>query len=281
MFIKVNIVKKVFIILVLAGIFITDTHAQRGWEAGGWLGGAHYFGDLNTGYYLGSPGIAGGVIARYNFDERICLKFSGNYGQVSAEDKNSKNVYERARNLSFKSSVLEGTAQVEFNFLPYIHGSKDNFYTPYLFGGFSVVKFDPKAELNGTWYELRPLGTEGQFQGEEYYSTTGAFAYGGGFKLDLSYELSLNLELGVRYLFTDYLDDVSTVFPDKEDLENLRGDLAVRLADRSILIPGVNDGQIGETGRQRGNSKTKDSYIFLGLGVVYYFGDLRCPPYTK
>lgn len=268
--------------LILSSLIIAacSLFAQRGWEAGGWLGASHYFGDLNTNFYLGSPGVAGGVIARYNFDERICLKFSGNYGVVSADDADSKNIYERARNLSFRSTILDGTAQLEFNFLPYIHGSRDNFYTPYLFGGFSVVKSNPKAELNGVWHELRPLGTEGQFQGEEYYSTTGALALGGGFKLDLSYELSLNLEFGIRRLFSDYLDDVSTVYPDKEDLENLRGSIAVAFSDRSILIPGVNDGQIGEIGRQRGNSKSKDSYVFLGLGLVYYFGDLRCPPYS-
>jgi len=275
-------VKKIRLFTLLLGILLCNfLSAQRGWEAGGWIGLSHYFGDLNTGYSLSSPGLAAGVIARYNFDERVCLKFSANYGQGSGDDAKSKNAYEKARNLSFRSPVMEGSAQVEFNFLPYIHGSRDNFYTPYLFGGFSVVNFNPQAELNGKWHDLRPLGTEGQFRGEEYYSTTGALCYGGGFKIDLSYEWSINLEIGARYLFSDYLDDVSTVYADKEDLENLRGDIAVALSDRSILVPGVNDGQIGQTGRQRRNSTTKDTYVFLGIGFLYYFGDLRCPPYSR
>ena len=79
---------------------------------------------------------------------------------------------------SFKSNIFDGTAQFEFNFLPYIHGSKDQFYTPYLFAGFSVFYFNPKAELDGETYELRPLGTEGQFKGDEYYTVQGAFTYG-------------------------------------------------------------------------------------------------------
>ena len=37
----------------------------------------------------------------------------------------------------------------EFNFLPYIHGSRDYFFTPYLFAGFSVFSFNPKAEYTG------------------------------------------------------------------------------------------------------------------------------------
>lgn len=45
-------------------------------------------------------------------------------------------------------------------------------------------------------------------------------------KIDLSYRWSLNLELSARRIFSDYLDDVSTVYADKEDLEKLRGDVA-------------------------------------------------------
>ena len=184
------------------------------------------------------------------------------------------------RNLSFKSDIFEGAVNFEFNFLPYNHGSRDEFYTPYLFAGFSVVNFNPKAEINGQTVELRELGTEGQFQGEEYYSITGAFNYGIGFKVDLSYEWSINIELGARRLYTDYLDDVSTVYPDMEDLEAQRGVIAVQLSDRSFELEDV-DRPIGELGRQRGNSKNNDSYALLGIGLVYYFGDIRCPKYSR
>lgn len=51
---------------------------------------------------------------------------------------------------------------------------------------------------------------------------------------------------------------------------------------RSLLLPGVNeDGLLSQPGRQRGNSVTKDTYAFFGLGLVYYFGDLKCPPYSR
>ena len=260
-------------------IFTSSAAAQRGFELGGWMGAAHYFGDLNTTFRVNHPGFAGGLIARYNFNNRLCFKLSGNFGQVSADDADSKNAFERARNLSFKTSILEATGQFEFNFLPYNHGSRDEWFTPYLFAGVTTFSFNPMAEFEGQMVELRELGTEGQFRGEEYYTIMGAIAYGGGFKMDLSYEWSLNIELSARKLFTDYLDDVSTVYPDMDDLENLRGDLAVKLSDRSIIIPGVNEDRLGQAGIQRGNSSTNDSYAFLEVGLVYYFGNLRCPTY--
>lgn len=270
--------KKLSVLLTLIA-FSLSLAAQRGWEAGGWLGASYYFGDLNTNYNLSMPGLAGGIIGRFNFNDRICVKFSGNMGQVMGDDAVSKNSFERARNLSFRSRIIEGAAQLEFNFLPYRHGSRDEFFTPYLFGGLNVFHFNPKAEYQGQWVELRPLGTEGQFKGDEYYSVNAGLVYGFGFKIDLSYEWSLNIEVGARTLFTDYLDDVSGFYPDNDDLRRARGNMAADLSDRSIVIPGVNEGKIGQAGRQRGSTTISDSYVLLGIGVVYYFGDLKCPSY--
>lgn len=256
------------------------SHAQRGWELGGWAGVSYYYGDLKPEFSLKKPGPAMGVIARWNFNERICLKFSGNATSVGADDADSDNAFQRSRNLSFQSFVVDGAAQLEFNFLPYVHGSKDEFYTPYLFGGFSVFHFNPKTEFGGEIVELRPLGTEGQFRGEEYYSIQGAATLGAGFKIDLNYRWSLNVECSIRRLYTDYFDDVSGVYADKDDIEALRGETALLLSDRSWEVESV-DQTIGETGRQRGNSKDNDTYAFLGVGILYYFGDIRCPPFLE
>ena len=259
----------------------TFAHAQKGWEAGGWVGSSFYLGDLNTEYDFSEPGLAGGLIARYNFNKRLCFKASANFAQVSASDADSPNAFERARNLSFESDIIDGTFQFEFNFLPYKHGDPDEFFTPYLFAGFNVFHFNPKTEYQGELVELRPLGTEGQFKGEEYYSVSGGFSYGFGLKVDLSYEWSLNIELNARTLFTDYLDDVSTVYADKDDIRQLRSELAVALSDRSIEIEGAPNSQIGREGTQRGNSNNNDTFITLGIGLLYYFGDVRCPEYSR
>ncbi len=273
-------VKRLFFITIIL-ILATTTWAQRGWEAGGWLGAAHYFGDLNTNYSLNDLGVAGGAIVRYNFNERLSFRFGANYAQLKAYDSDSKNAYERARNLHFKSDVVDGLLALEFNFLPYLHGHNEFYFTPYIYAGLAAVYYNPKAEYNDEWVDLRPLGTEGQFKGEEYFSVAGGLAFGVGFKFDLSYQWSVNIELSARSLFTDYLDDVSTVYPDKSDLLRSRGETAVALSDRSILVPELSDATLGRAGQQRGESNNNDQYAFLSVGLVYYFGDLRCPAYTK
>ncbi len=248
--------------------------AQQGWEAGGMAGITHYQGDINTSSFLNKPGVSISALARYNFNNRICLKIAGTYGRTGADDANSSNEFEKTRNLSFRTDIFDGSAQLEFNFMPYVHGSKEEFFTPYLFLGASVFKFDPQAFYDDRWIDLRPLGTEGQFKGEEYFSTAGAMVFGGGLKLSLTYEWSINIEVSARRLFTDYLDDVSTVYPDMEDLESLRGELSVALSD-----PSIGDQPLGDFGRQRGDAENNDMFSFANIGIVYYFGDIRCPDY--
>ncbi len=254
--------------------------AQPGWELGGWGGAAYYFGDLNTEFILKRPGGLGGMTARYNFNERLCSRFSLGFAEVSAYDSDSENPYQQARNLHFRSPITDVTTALEFNFLTFTHGSKAEFFTPYVVGGLSVFYYNPQAQYQGEWVDLRPLGTEGQFKGEEYYSLSPALMYGVGVKFSLSYVWSLQIEVGGRRAFTDYLDDVSTVYPDRTDLEKLRGEVAVALSDPSIDIPGV-DEQFGHQGFQRGDSNSKDSYAFISIGLSYYFGHLLCPAIGK
>ncbi len=249
----------------------TMASGQKGWELGGWLGVSNYFGDLNDRIYLGDVGLAGGLNARYNFNTRICTKGSLSYGRISAEDADSPNNFERSRNLSFKSSVIDFTGTIEFNFFEYVHGTEDQYYTPYLLGGFSIFRFNPKAELNGQTYSLRDMGTEGQAQGSEYGSISGGLTIGGGMKWDINDKWSFNVEFSYRNLFTDYLDDVSTTYPDLVQLAAQRGPEAALLSDRSLM-----DG-IGVPGRQRGNSKDNDTYTFFGISIMRYFGRLECP----
>lgn len=270
--------KQLFFCLSLC-FFFQCLQAQEGWEAGGWVGVSNYFGDLNTNFDVTSPGLAAGVLVRYNFNKRIALRIGGNFGQISADDANSDNVFEQARNLNFRSNVIDGTLQLEFNFLPFTHGSSDQFFTPYLTAGVVVFNFEPETQYQGEWVELRPLGTEGQFKGEEYFSTQMGIGYGGGVKVSLNYEWSLNVHVDSRWLFTDYLDDVSTVYADPDDIENMRGEVAAALSNRALDVPGVEADF--SPGRQRGNAFNNDSYVFVGVGVTYYFGDLRCPKVSR
>ncbi|MGB4960417.1 MAG: DUF6089 family protein, partial [Saprospiraceae bacterium] len=206
-------------ILCLAGI----SHGQKGYELGGWLGTSFYFGDLNTNLKITKPSLAGGLNARYNFNTRIAAKTSLNYGRIAADDANSDNNFERNRNLSFQSHIFDWSNVIEFNFFKYEHGHKEFYMTPYFFGGFNVFHFNPTAELDGEKYSLRNFGTEGQPLGQEYSPFNLGLILGGGFKYDINRTWSVNLEISTRFVFTDYLDDVSSIFPDKTLLESTRG----------------------------------------------------------
>jgi opacity protein-like surface antigen len=272
-------VKKRFIALFATSLFLFSNQAtaQRGWEAGGGIGVSHYFGDLNTSFNVMHPGIAVSGTARFNFNDRICLKMSATYGTIGADDKDAKNVFERQRNLNFSSAIVDGAAQLEFNFLPYNYFDDNQRFTPYLFAGFNVFTFNPTAKYNGQSYSLRTLGTEGQFKGEEYYTTQMGLVYGGGLKIALDETWSINIEASARALFTDYLDDVSTVYPKMTDLNKQRGPVAVALSDPSIK------NEEGQTysllGRQRGEKNNNDMYTFFTVSLLYYFGDLKCPSF--
>ena len=92
----------------------------------------------------------------------------------------------------------------------------------------------------GTWVDLEPLGTEGQYSTlndtdvnagiEPYKQIQLAIPFGFGVRYRLNQVFDLSFEMGIRYTFTDYLDDVSQNYVDPGSLNS---DLARYLADRS------------------------------------------------
>lgn len=266
--------KIIFTFLAFAS-FNCLTSAQKGHELGGWLGTSLYYGDLNSHLNFQNPGIAGGLMAKYNYNSRVSLRAGLSYANVSAADSLSSNNFQKNRNLSFKSSVWDMTAAVEFNFFPLVHSSLDQLFSPYVFGGFNVLRFNPTAELEGVTYNLSEYGTEGQDIGNEYFKITGGLVLGGGFKWAIGNNWYMSIEGSTRLLFTDYIDDVSTIYPDLGRLEAVRGPVAVELSNRSLV-----DG-LGVQGRQRGDSQGNDRVVFVGVSMLKYFGRLECPQISK
>lgn len=266
------------VILILITLSFSS-FSQRGWEVGAGAGVAYYFGDLNPTFDLSHPGLAVSLLSRYNVNDRIALRFGLSYATITGDDARSDNTFQLARNLSFKSNIWDAAAQFEFNFFKFVHGDRDYFFSPYVSAGLGVFHFNPKAEYEGEWHELRPLGTEGQRRSEEYLSVQPAIVYGGGIKFSLNYRWSINVEINARLLFTDYLDDVSTTYPNPDELGRQRGDLAVILSDRSIEE--LNNLGLGEPGRQRGDATRNDKYAFGIISLNYYFGQLPCPKISR
>jgi hypothetical protein len=186
---------------------------------------------------------------------------------VYAEDSLSDVRSQIDRDLSFTSQVLEFSVYGELNFFRYTPGDMRHPIAPFIFGGIALFKFNPKAELDGVNYELQPLGTEGQgmarYPNLKHYSlTTLSIPFGIGVKANISKRLSVGIEWGLRYTFTDYLDDVSGVYADPDIVMQESGDVAGQLSDRSLS-------ETNNEGRQRGNSKTNDWYSFALLTFSY------------
>lgn len=255
---------------------LSISQAQRGYEFGPSIGVSNYFGDLNTIPRILDFGPSASFGLRYNFGYRICLKASLNYGFVYADDKNNTNNFQKARNLNFKSHIGDFTSTVEFNFLPYVHGSMMDNFTPYVAAGFSLFYYDPYTSYQDKRYFLRNLGTEGQNSSTSYYPFNGAMTFGGGFKWDINYEYSFNIEWLYRLTFTDYLDDVSGTYAEKSQILSNNGEVAVALSDRSTTTP-----QIGQAGRLRGDNTRNDKYSMFHIGVVKYIGFIDCPNVSK
>lgn len=263
-------------------LFLTQkTNAQdniRYQEWGGWIGGSSYLGDLNPSYNFSQTRPAFGAFYKYSIGPYIAFKGGLNYAKIQFKDElnNDDAVFPVNRNLSFRSNIFEITGNAEFNFFRYIPGSKTYFATPYLTLGFAATFFNPQAEYDGEWYDLRDLGTEGQQHDAftartPYKKVVPTIPVGIGFKYWLQDRWNFGFEASYRFAFTDYLDDVSTTYVNSNVLGN--ASVTAALADRSIEI----GDKIGEAGRQRGDSVSNDAYIFMGIFVTYTIFEGNCP----
>lgn len=266
------------ILLVVLSAFAVVAHAQIH-EFGAWGGITNYFGDLNTqtSFKFVRPGT--GMFYRYNIGYRGAWRSSVNWGVAEFKDSETNIAWNKQRNLSFKTDIFDITSIVEFNFLKYNKDSKKHWFTPYLGTGISIFFFNPKAEFNGKWYFLQPLGTEGQndpsYSGvKKYRLFSFAIPIVGGFKFSFARFWNIAIEAGVRKTFTDYLDDVSGRYPSYASLPGGSTGLAATFSDRSGEVSGE---KIGKPGFQRGQSPKPDDFLMGGITISYTIMRLRCP----
>ena len=255
-------------------LFVTGSCFGQTWEAEILAGVSGYNGDLIKPHFAAKsirPAI--GVNLKYNIDNSILLRAGISWLKVAGDDKNNKQVDLRARNLNFKSNIIEASLCVEYNLLePEIFDAY-----PYIFGGIGVYHFNSYTydDSNKKTY-LRPLSTEGQgltaYPGRKPYSRTQlCLPFGAGRKCNFSKRYDIIYEIGYRVLFTDYLDDVSKTYVDPQLLLAARGAKAVEVAYRAQHSTGSYPFQEGP-GDQRGNPNVKDWYFFSGVKLLIRLG---------
>jgi len=209
----------------------------------------NYYGDLSPNSGIFSTDIsftrpAIGLVFGHRFGPRYTLTGSFMYGTLKGSDNDSADeadadngFYRYQRNLSFRNRIKELSAVASFdlfeNDATYISRVK---WTPYAFLGVAAFLHNPQAlaperDLNGTplpeggeWVDLQPLGTEGQKStllatdanagSSSYKKFQVSIPMGVGARFRINEVLDFSVEFGFRYLFTDYIDDVSKNYVD-------------------------------------------------------------------
>lgn len=261
-----------FLVLLLAAL---SARAQM-WlgksDIGFTIGGMNYIGDLNNQSMFGTVNLAYGGMYRLNFDERWSMRIDIDYGHVEGGNPD----YIARRNLSFRSYIFEGALRAEFNFFPFSMRDDHYVWTPYIFAGLGFFAYNPKAyftdPLSGEsdWYELQPLGTEGQGSPvapdrTPYTLKQLAMPFGIGFKYHPSKSFTLSVEYGFRKTWTDYIDDVSTTYVDNEQLAYYMGEITAGLADRSSE---VEPGYVNAAGMKRGDDSLDDWFAYFNVSFT-------------
>lgn len=226
----------------------------------------NYQGDLNpNSFTVSHSNFAAGISIKKPLNRWFTARVGISYGKIEAADAWNRD-YLKSRNLSFATTIKEAYAGLEITVLD-ISTKK---FTPYLYGGIAVFHFNPWARDNsGAKTYLQPLSTEGQGlsqypEQKTYKLTQICLPFGAGIKYQVSDALSIGVELSQRKSFTDYIDDVSSYYVDRNVLLAAKGAKAVEMAYRGGQSP-LGSPLYPAHGEQRGTPSEMDWYYLFGF----------------
>lgn len=231
---------------------------------------------------------------------------------IASADANdlSNGSFRYNRNLSFRNRITELSFVPSYdlyeNGATYLSRVK---WTPFVFIGFTIFHHNPQAlvpalDLNnqplaqaGKWVNLRKVGTEGQYANlqpsdenfglKPYNLIQFAIPFGIGARFKLNEIVDFSVEIGFRYLFTDYIDDVSRNYV---DLGVFDTELARALSYRSNELTKPDIARVPVTARNgitynlipgygqefvdnnRGNKNDKDVFMVTTFRLTYILG---------
>lgn len=175
-------------------------------ELGVFLGGINYIGDVGPTDYISPNEPAFGIIYKWNRSERHSYRFSYFQGNITSNDLDSKSPNRKLRGNSFKNSIKEFSAGLEFNFTEFDLHNHEKTTTPYIFTGLNLFIYD----------EIFILGNKSNI---DHRTSSLAIPMIIGLKTRLINNFILGFEVGARYTFTDNLDGSN---PKNENFESLK-----------------------------------------------------------
>jgi hypothetical protein len=292
------------LLIVFYSLIQTDLVGQGFYNSNMWrkqrnelnfsVGVTNFLGDLGGRDMIGSNFIwdleisktrpAIGFNYLYYLGRSFAIRPQISFGKVAGDDKLTQESFRNNRNLNFESIILEGALTFEWQFLKEkvgnIYNLKSNtgkklglksfslgFYATFGVGGFF---FNPKAVgPDGVKYELHPLRTEGQgLEGgaDPYKRISVCIPIGFGVRKSINRNSGFKVELTHRFTFTDYIDDVSTVYYNRNVLTQEFGPLAGYFSNPQL---GNKPAYVTRQGQQRGDPSDRDGYMYFMVSYYY------------
>jgi hypothetical protein len=252
-------------------------------EIGTSLGGMDCFTDLgkHTPVFK-TMTLCGGFFGGIMVQDVWGLRFETTFGKVQAADSlNNGKAGTKLRNLNFTSSIKEFAVIGELHPLMLFDANNAAPLSPYILAGIGWFSFDPQTYYQGRWIDLQTLHTEGEGFAEypnvhNYKLSQLNIPVGVGVKYELSPIVSLRGEFVYRFLFTDYLDDVSKNYIDPalfaKYLSPANAVLAQALYSRRNEIQ---PNYITTPGTERGDPHHNDSYYSFNIKLSVTLGRQR------
>ncbi len=192
--------------VIIFGLLMVCGAKAQTYEAGLFVGGSNYIGDIGKTTYIAPNNLAIGGVFKWNISKRYSWRLSAIYSKISAFDIDSDDASRQQRGYEFENTLKEVSAGLEFNFLDFNLHTFRKVYTPYLYTGVTYTFYDDLYFPAG---EAQKIGNRATF----------AIPMTVGIKANLNTFLVLGAEIGARYTFTDNLDGSN---PKANTLESFR-----------------------------------------------------------
>ncbi len=204
-------------LLLLAALGALRLAAQATWEIGVMGGATAYAGDLNEYTYFDyrAREMGYGLLARRHFGPVFAARFNYLGGKIAGDESHFADPFWRAqRAFRFSSAFHEASLLLEWDILGYRRRNGWRFrkiFGPYVFvgGGYNYFRTTPNYNDSGRPNPIVPSERILADKQALAATPTPILHFGGGFKWDLERYWVLGFELGLRAVFSDYLDGVS------------------------------------------------------------------------
>jgi hypothetical protein len=276
-------------------------------------GSSHFYGDVGSLQNIKSVRWNISCSYTHTLSSKIHIGISASFIRLSGDDFYANNDMEFIRNLHFRNDLKQIATFIEYHPLDYTTDFRKRLnLSPYVLIGIGYYSHNPLAKFplnlgSEQWTNLEPYHTEGQGINTIYpepYKLSGITIPSGiGLRYQYKENIDFSFEVIYHTVFTDYLDDVSGIYPNTGLFTNQIG---VALSNRSReptaanigvdrsprIIKYLNDNNLpniypfnssnssfGAIGTNRGSIEGNDAYITTNIKIQFLIPNkkIKCP----